>query len=72
MDSENQTAFVEDILENQPEELYLASENEHTVVSETFETPLDDQTVETFEESRHPDSNKILTKQKKDRERKTQ
>ena len=64
LDSENQTAFVEGILENQPEELYLASENGHTVVSETFETPLDDQTVETFEESRHLDSNKILTKEK--------
>ena len=66
LDSENQTAFVEDILENQPEELYLASENENTVVSDTFETPLDERNFGASEESRHLNSIKSVTKQKKE------
>ena len=74
LDSENQTAVVEGILENKPEEeeVYLASENEHSVVDEIFENTQDDQTVETgkFEESQHPDRNKILTKQKKETRKK--
>ena len=68
LDSENQTVFVEGILENQLEELYLSSENENPVDGETFENTQDDQTVETgkFEQYQHPGSQKILTKQKKE------
>ena len=68
LDSENQNAVVEGILEKQPEEIYLSSENENPVGGETFENTQDDQTVETgkFEQYQHPGSQKILTKQKKE------